>query len=841
MTNKNNKIENDIESSNNKKTSKKRGFKNFLKYTIYTLIVLGLTGISLVAFIMYSTYKDIGEVNLEAINKSMSKPSIIYDSNGTVVDEFKSSDGRIIAKFEDVPQDLKDAVMAIEDTDFYKHNGFNLKRTLGALLYNLKVGYSAQGGSTLTQQLVKGVFLTNEKTIERKIKELCYSLEIEKKLTKNQIFEAYLNTIYLGKGSYGVASAARNYFNKDLKDLTLAECALLGGITKHPTRYDAYKAVDISLDDDLEKIELVYYDLSKDVSESDQYVYDKLLELGRIDNGTYNALSSGKKTLYKAVFNKESKDRQEVVLKRMLDAGYITKEEYDEAISEEIKINIPEPKNSEVSSYFKDYVKEEVVDILVSQDYTRDEALDILYRGGLQIHTTLDLNMQKVAEKEFENYENFPSSKKDSTGIPQPQGSMVIMDYRTGGIKVMIGGRGVQGSGLYNRAINPRQPGSTIKPLAAYLPALINKNVYPSTMVDDSPMVYKGKNYPNNYMKKYRGDITMEEAVMHSSNVVASRTLLSLDKDEKKAFRKSIDFMRELGITTLIDSEQSPSHHDEHLPLVLGGLTKGISPLEMANAYGAIANEGVYIKANVVNQVVDSEGNSIFENKIVKKNVFSPQVAFQMTEMLEAVVERGTGTPAKSTNGIATAGKTGTTSDNKDGWFVGYTPYYVASVWLGSDMPEEIPNISRYAVRLWGNIMNSIQDKYSSKKFFDDKSIEEVTICSETGLLANKKDKKLGNAVTVKMFKEDVPTKSCTKHEYTAYDAWYDKMQEEKKKQEEEEKKKQEESVNSSGSSSSSGSSNSSGGSTTPPSSSESTDSSDTSSSADSTNSEEVE
>lgn len=828
MTNKNNN-ENDIKTSKKTKASKKQRMAKFLKYTLYTFIVLALTGVSLVAFIMYSTYKEIGEVNLDAINKAISRPSVMYDSNGKVVDEFKSSDGRIMAKFEDVPQDLKDAIMAIEDTEFYKHNGFNFKRTLGALMHNLKVGYSAQGGSTLTQQLVKGVFLTNEKTIERKIKELCYSLEIEKKLTKNQIFEAYLNTIYLGKGNYGVASAARNYFNKDLKDLTLAECALLGGITKFPTRYDAYKAVDISLDDDLENIELVFYELAKDVSESDQEVYDKLLELGRIDNAVYTALSSGKKTLYKAVFNQESKKRQEVVLKRMLDVGYITEEEYKEAKAEKIRIDIPEPKNTEVSSYFKDYVKEEVVDILVAQDYTREEALDILYRGGLQIHTTLDLDMQKIAEKKFNDYENFPSSKKDSKGIPQPQGAMVIMDYRTGGVKVMIGGRGVQGSGLYNRAINPRQPGSTIKPLAAYLPALINKNVYPSTIVDDSPMVYKGDKYPNNYMKKYRGDITMKEAVMWSSNVVASRTLLSLDKDEKKAFRQSIDFMRELGITTLVDREQSPSHHDEHLPLVLGGLTNGISPLEIANAYGTIANEGVYVKANVINKIVDSSGKSIFENKIEKKNVFSPQVAFQMTDMLEAVVEQGTGTPAKSTNGIAVAGKTGTTSDNKDGWFVGYTPYYVASVWLGSDMPEEIPNISRYAVRLWGNVMNTIQEKYSAKKFFDNKEIVEVSICSETGLLSNKKDKKLGKDITVKMFKEDVPTKSCTKHEYTAYDSWYDNMLEEKKKQEEEEK---EESSSSSGNTSSSSSSSSSGNT----SSSSSSDSSNSTDSIDSAN-----
>lgn len=805
--NKDEKAANDVEK---KKKKKRWSFKKSVKYTVYSLIVLGLIGVSTGLFIFYSVMRDIGEIDLNIINNAMSEASIVYDINGNKIGEFESSDSRIIAEFDEIPQTVKDALLAIEDSEFYEHNGFNIKRTIAALLHNIKVGYSAQGGSTITQQLAKGIYLSNEKTLERKIKELCYSLLLEKNLTKDEILCAYLNTMYLGKGSYGVASAAKNYFNKELSELTLAESALLVGITKYPTKYDAYKAQEISAaDKDFKSMELVFYDLPRDVTKEDQKVYDKLLENDMITNTQYKTLSDGKKTVYKAVFNPKSKERQEVVLKRMLEVGYISQKEYEEAINQEIVIDVPDEEDSSISSYFVDYVKQEVVSALMKDNYTRDEAMNLLYNGGLKINTSLDLSMQKATEKEFADGSNFPSTQYNSSGIAQPQGAMVIIDYKTGQIRAMVGGRGINGNGLYNRAINARQPGSTIKPIAVYLPALMRTNIYPNSIVEDEPVYLSGsdKPYPNNYMKKYRGNITLTDAVKHSSNVVAAKTLLSLADKPSEAYKISIDFMEELGISTLVRKADSPAYNDENLPLALGGLTKGISPLEMAAAYGTIANNGVYIKPIAVLSISDRDDNILFEATTEKKQVFSEQVAQRMTEMLEAVVDSGTATRAKLPNGISSAGKTGTTSDSKDIWYVGYSPYLVGATWIGHDQPKELNAGSSTAVRLWSAVMNNLHEDLPTKKFYDKKDFVEASICSETGRLANKKCKLLGHSISTKFKKGTAPTKSCTKHKYTEYDAWLEKQKEEEKK--EEENNTSEDNNSSSGNSSSNGSSSS--------------------------------
>ena len=795
-----------------KKQKKKRTFWGVIKYFIYTLIILALIMVSTGLFIFYTTMSSIGDVDVQVIKNAMSEASVVYDASGNKIGEFKSSNSRIVANYEDIPDSFKKALLAIEDVDFYKHNGFSVKRLFGAVIANIKAGYTAQGGSTLTQQLAKGIFLTNEKTLDRKVKELCYSILLEKKLSKNEILHAYANTMYLGKGSYGVASAAKNYFDKSLDELTLAESALLAGITKHPTKYDAYKALDISIEDDFSEIEPVLLDLPKTVTEEDLSIYKKLLEHKRITESQYKSLEKGKRSVYKAVFNEKSKNRQRIVLRRMLEEEFITKEEYDKALAEKIKIKIPQEEEQQLSSYFVDYVKQEVVDSLMADNYTKEEALNLIYNRGLKIYTTLDMNMQKKTEKEFADGSNFPYTKYDKNGIAQPQGAMVIIDHKTGEIKSMVGGRGINGNSLYNRAIKPRQPGSTIKPIAVYLPALARTNIYPSTIVKDEPLYLNGsdKPYPNNYQKKYRGTITLTEAVKHSSNVIAAKTLLSLADKPADAYKISIEFLEKLGISTLVKKEDSPSHNDENLPLALGGLTKGISPLEMAASYATIANDGVYIKPKSVIKVLDSSDNVLYEAKAEKTQVFSKQVAQRMTQMLEEVVKSGTAMRASLPNGIASAGKTGTTSDSKDVWFVGYSPYYVAATWIGCDIPTELGVGSSSAVRLWDVVMKSIHSNLPSKQFYDKSKYVEVSICSETLKLATKKCKLLGHEIEVTYEKGDQPTQECTKHEYTEYDAWLDK----KKKEESETSKKDESSSESSSStSSSSNSSNSSSGS----------------------------
>ncbi|WP_250674333.1 transglycosylase domain-containing protein [Paraclostridium ghonii] len=679
------------------------------KLAIGFLAIFGLGVASVSIFVMAILFNT---PDIDPKNIVFAENSIIYDSNNKVTETIQGAESRYVVKdMNNIPDDLKHAVLAIEDHTFYEHHGINLKRTMGAFVNNLKSGYKAQGASTITQQLAKNLYLTNEKTYKRKIKELYYSLQLEKGLSKDEILLSYLNTMSLGQGNRGVQAASHNYFNKDVSELSLAESALLAGITKYPSKYAAYKTSPLTLDDDFKNAEIIIYAQDYVPTDDDLEMYKILLKNDKIDKLTYDALKKGRKIIYKAEFNEESKKRQEVVLSRMLELGYITSSQYEEAIKEDIKISVGEDVESKNSSYFNTLVKRDVVNALVEEGYTEDEAKDLLYNGGLRIHSTIDSNMQNILEKEYENGSNFPGSYRDGNGNLQPQSAMVIMDNNNGQVKAMIGGRGIGGESLYNRATNPRQPGSSIKPLAVYMPLMEKAGLTPYSTLNDAPLKkVNGKDWPRNAGGSYHGGVSMAQAVKYSYNGAAVHGAAMLGDSEAESMQIVLDSLKDVGITTVDDKK------DKYYPTALGGMAKGVSPLEMTAAYATIANGGVYVEPTTFTKIELSDGSELLDNKPKTKRVYSQNTAYYMTKMLEGVVNGGTGKRARLGN-MAVAGKTGTTNSNNDAWFCGYTPYYTAAVWIGNDRNKSLPRGSEIASSLWRDIMDPIHSDLDSRKF----------------------------------------------------------------------------------------------------------------------------
>ncbi|SHH54141.1 transglycosylase domain-containing protein [Tepidibacter thalassicus] len=731
---------------NEKSTKKSKENKNKKKISIFrtvllTFIILFITGTACGLGIIFGVIKNAPAIDPNNIEDMLDESSFIYDKNGNLIEKVHGTNFRSIVTLDKIPKHLQNAVISIEDERFYEHNGIDIKRIFGALWYDLRTLSKAQGASTITQQLAKNMYTSSEKTLTRKIKDAYYALEIEKHLSKDEILQTYLNTFYLGRGAVGVQAAAQTYFSKDVSELTLAECAMIAGITKNPSKYSPYITARLDGSENLDEIKnlLVFYPKTPNTtpaSEVEKNMFKKLLSKGLIDNFQYDQLAKEQIVVRKAILNPESKKRQELILKKMLELGYITESEYEEAKNEPIVIKIGNKKASNVSSYFVDLVKDEVIDALIKKGFSEDEARDMLYNGGLRIYSTMDMNMQKILEKEYQNNANFPGTFKDKNGNIQPQSAMVIMDYHTGEVKALVGGRMLGGSKLFNRAVNPRQPGSSIKPLAVYLPALDN-GMTAATLIEDSQENFK-YTYPNNwkpknYANRYRGVITLREAVQHSSNVCSVKTAEMLSSSLYSSIEMMIDYLKNLGISTIVTT---PGHNDKTFSaLTLGGMTKGITPLEMTAAYGAIANKGTYIKPIFFTKIEDSNGKILLQSKQIKHKIVSPQTAYIMTDILTSVVTSGTGRRARLSN-MPVAGKTGTTSDNHDAWFAGYTPYYVAATWIGNDWNQSLKKGSSMAVSLWKKVMSQIHSNLPRKSFERPSDIIQKTICLESGNLA---------------------------------------------------------------------------------------------------------
>lgn len=796
-----NRIPNEIKDSNAKKNKKKPGKRKKIIIVLLILFILLLfllaAGFGVLKYLISTT----PEIDPSNIYAQLARTSVIYDNQGQIIQNIDSNENRTNVSIDKMPKYLLNAVISIEDKTFYEHHGFNYVRLMGAVVDSITGKNRISGTSTITQQLARNLYLSNERTLIRKFREAYYTVQLEKALNKDQILEAYLNTIYLGFNSYGVQTAAQSYFSKNVEDLTLEECATLAAIPKNPSGYAPLKRFN-----------------SIDIASDDPNII--------LRSNTYTI-----------IYNNRFVDRQHQVLDFMLEQKMISQDEHNLAYSVDMKtlMKPSEIVNVDIYSYYSDYLLKQVrKDLMEKLNIDEFTAADMLQSGGLKIYSTIDVNMQKITAVEFEKNKNFPGVtgldkdrrgnvldskgniilynfsnyfdldgnfllkpseygigsdgsliifggkrlnfyKTESAGVKdytiefknlyhvesgvfyvinggniiidpkykekteegdlvisksffqdnpdffkfnengmyieasqyklsqkavQPQAAMVITDWKTGEIKAMMGGRNLTGSRLYNRATSTRQPGSAIKPIAVYGPALEpgageDSDWTAGSYIRDSPYYLEGKIWPENWYSGYKGYVTLRRCVEQSINVAAVKLLDSIGLD------KSVAFMKGLGITSIEDDDYNLA------ALGLGGMTRGISTIEMAAAYGAFPNGGVYIEPICYTKVVDADGAVILEKTARTSQAMNRGVAFIMTDILSTTVSKGIAKGA-AIDGQPVAGKTGTTTDNYDAWFVGFTPQYSAALWIGNDLNVELSQGSNAAARLWSNILSQV-------------------------------------------------------------------------------------------------------------------------------------
>lgn len=685
------KNKNSGKNSKNKKNQPK--YKKILKGTFLGILIAGLLCFVVGLGYVFAIIKSTEPLDVNAV-LTLNEPSMIYDSEGQYIDNLPTQEERYKVKLDEMSKYLKDAYISIEDERFYKHPGVDIKRTLGSALRSAKYFFTGsgnvQGGSTLTQQLIKNTLLTNDVKIERKIREIYLSLKLESKLTKDQILEAYLNTIPLGGKIYGVEAASKYYFEKSAKDLTLPEAAFIAGLTQAPSAYSPYDPENIA----------------------DPTIY---------------------------------LDRTKTVLMKMRDLGYITQEEYDEAYAftdanqfafSQTVINYKI--NYEWFVYpALDQVRRDLKDVY---KYTDEEVDRLFATGGLKIYTTMDRKMQDSTQavlndrnsiQQLDIYAN--PEVTDENGTPALQAAAVIMDYRTGQIKAMVGGRGEQPARSTNRAYYAlRSIGSTTKPLTVYGPAIDTKTITAGTVLDDAGLPssiqskYGGYN-PANWNKVSDGLITARQSIALSKNVP---TVLI---EDKLGIETGLAYGEKLG---LVYSEESKGI----ATISLGEFTEaeanpdGGNPYILASAFGSFGNNGLYTEPILYTKVVDATGKVILEPKLNQTQVFSPQTAYIMRDLLKGPLSFD-GSLAKIPN-MPVIGKTGTTSNVTDFLFAGLTPYYSGAVWIGYDNRSAMggASYSSSAASLWGAVMAPIHENLEYKEFDGNPGgVTSVAICKDSG------------------------------------------------------------------------------------------------------------
>ena len=685
--------------SNDKKVNKKnkkepKSLKSrFIKFIVIILTLFLIVSIGYLAFKAY-IFKTLAK---EMFNNST---STVFDSNKNVIAEIGSERNRDNIKLSEMPNNLKNAYIAIEDQRFYKHHGVDIKRTGAAILsYVIRRGSSSFGGSTITQQLVKNLTGDDSNTISRKVKEWFYACVLDCSFSKDDILEAYLNIIYTGPNIYGVKEAALYYFNRDIKDLSLAECAFLAGINNSPNSYNPFSDTDKS-----EKI-------SK---------------------------------------------RTKTVLSKMKELGYISENEYNEAVSQVdnglkfSKGNLQN--NSSVYSYHTDGLINEIVsDFSNRKHISQDFATNYFYLSGSSIYSTQNSDIQKVVENECKNKKYvLKSSKTDDYA----QAAVVIMDQSNGYVIACSGGLGEKTKSRgFNRATQmKRQTGSSMKPVAVLAPAIEKKLVTNVTVFADEPTTftdYNGEAYSPIDYDNYKGSITLRQAVESSQNIPFVKLM------EQLTPQVSIRYLKKMGITTLNDK-------DVNLALALGGLDQGISPLEFAGAYSSIANDGIYIEPTFYTKINSHSNETVLISKQKKRRVISKDAAFILKQLLTEPVTGSAGTATYcSISGMDVAAKTGTTNENYDRWLCGFTPYYTAVCWYGFDMNESINfNGKNPAGIIWSSVMKNIHSGLPSKKFEKTDGVVTSIICRASGKVANSS---CPNTFTEYFLKGTVPD-MCTQH-----------------------------------------------------------------------------
>ena len=622
------------------RNKKKSVFGKFLRVIIIVCII-ALAGIG--AGLAFSLR---GLPDVES-NMTPNISSRIYDVKGRLIATVHAEENRIPVPITEVPENLQNAFIAAEDVRFYEHHGIDPRGILRALFSNIIHGQATgQGGSTLTQQLARNAFLSQEQTIKRKILEVFLAFEIESKYDKQKILEMYMNQIYFGQGCYGIETASKVYFGKDAKDLTLAQCAMLAGLPNSPNYYSPFRSLEAA------------------------------------------------------------KSRQAVVLDQMAKYGYITEEQAEAAKVADVGLMKPSKVKSDVNKapYFVNYVIQEISDKYDSE---------AIYKEGLQIYTTLDLDMQEAAESAVRN--DLPPGAKDKNGVSQPQAALLSLEVGTGYVKAMVGGRGED---HFNRAVQMiRQPGSAFKPFV--YAAALDSGLSPSTTLSNEKKEYAGGWIPKNYGGTYGGKVSMTEALVHSMNVP------TIDLANKVGMSKILKLAESCGISTLV---KDGKYSDNNLAASIGGLTNGVSVIDMAKAYSVFANDGVLVEPRAIIKVVDKNGNTLEDHseKPQGKHVLDQTTADKLTSMLEQVITKGTGGGAYI--GGAAAGKTGTTDDEHDAWFAGYTPHLSTVVWIGDDTSTNagytggtIPAV------IWKDYMRVAEGIYPSNGFEISDNIRQQT------------------------------------------------------------------------------------------------------------------
>ena len=711
----------------------KCGFNRSWSHEIFSFVgdifKIGIVGILCVSFIFggfgagmllgyASTTKPLSIGDLTSTSEA-SQTSFVYDSENNVIAKLTGSENvdRIYVSYSDIKDTyLDDAIIAIEDERFREHNGIDIKRIGSALISAIANGGSAtHGGSTITQQTVKLISGQDEHSTSRKVQEWFSAMQLEQNLSKDEILELYINLAPMGNNYIGVQAAAMNYFGKNASELTLPECALIAGLPKSPS------------------------------------FYNPLRETGR----------------------RNAQRRMRTILGKMYELEMITKEEYEEALNTELKFRQRNTdRSTKVNSYFCEYAISEVIgDLAKARGIKREFASTLVYNKGYHIYTTLEPATQAILDEAFTKQDLFQSKPDKISDYPEkPNGSMVIINNSTGAIVAMAGGYGEKTMNLsHNRAVSThRNPGSSIKPLIAYGPAFELGIIAPATVKNDTVKhldpAHPKTAWPVNYTRRYSGKTTIRSALVRSLNTIAAEVWSEVGGDT------ALWYLKQVGIDRT--SEGSfPSQ-------AVGGFTHGMSTLEMAGAYHTFASGGTYVEPYAYNQVLDSDGNVIIKSDPISYRVYSAETCFFMGDILKGVVTTGTpsnfGGQLKGKDGkaIDTAGKTGTTSDDIDKWFCGFTPYYTAATWYGYDNRLRQTKIPSYdynnAVKIWMWVMKKLHADLPGATFSKPKSIVRVSVC-ESGYYPTDACKAAGAKIYTDYFvsgsflcpKENNP---CTEH-----------------------------------------------------------------------------
>lgn len=674
------------EHKQNRKVRKKK--RHIGKKILTAFLIILLITVAAGSGVLIAVIKSAPPINADILD-NLKQSGKIYDKEGNFIEDLSDAENRQVVPLSQIPENLKNAVISIEDERFEYHHGIDVQRIFGAIVYDIKTMSKAQGASTITQQLIKNTVLTPEKKFTRKLQEMYLAMQLERKLSKDQILHAYLNTIYLGGNAYGVQAASLYYFGENVKDLDLAECALIAGLTQNPAKYWPYS--------------------KKNRENPENYL-----------------------------------QRQRLVLSQMLKLGKITKEEYDQALNEKLDFKT---KEAEVATKYQWFIEPAIDQVAkdFSQKYgiSESEARQKLRTGGYSIYLTIDAKIQEKAESVINDPKYYPKiSKKDmyysinskDKELIQPQAAAVIMDSTTGEVRAIVGGRGPHPLKSNNRATDTdvaRQPGSAIKPLSVYAPALEKKVITAATTVEDSPMPqdFVNSNHwdPKNYNGRFGGTTTIRNAVKDSVNLVAIKVLQDL------GINTSVDFLKNKFHISTIQTEGG--RNDKNLSsLSLGGLTNGVTPLEMAAAYSVFANNGIYSEPIMYTKVEDNKKTVILEKNSNQSKAISPQAAYIMNDMLQTVVKSGTGTKARL-GSMPVGGKTGTSDDHTNGYFMGITPYYTGAVWMGHDDKNyHVPGlVGGTEAPMWHDIMAVAHEGLQVKSFTKPSGIVTAQVCADSG------------------------------------------------------------------------------------------------------------